>query len=76
MIISCCNIVSSILVILFSVNIARNIFYVYFVNRVTREAVLFIMEAISREENNDNIKRSNLVNNNNKKKTLLLSEIF
>jgi hypothetical protein len=47
------------------------------VNRAAREAVLLdAIEAISREGNNDNIKRNNLVDNNSGKKTLLFPEIF
>jgi len=70
------NIVLLVLVILFSVSIARNIFRVYFVNRAAYKAVLSTIKTLLREGRDYNVKKSNLVNNNNKKKTLLLLEMF
>jgi hypothetical protein len=65
-----------VLVILFSISIARNMFRICSVNRAARKAVLSAIEAIPREGSDDNIKRSNLVDNNSGKETLLLLEMF
>jgi hypothetical protein len=49
MTISCYNIISLVLAMLFSTSIARNMFRVYSVNCAAREATLFIIKAIPRE---------------------------
>jgi hypothetical protein len=76
MTISYYNIISSVLIILFFISIARNIFRVCSMNRAAREAVLFIIKAILREGSDDDIERSDLIDDNNGKETLLLPEIF
>jgi hypothetical protein len=64
MTISYYNIISLVLVMLFFISIARNMFHVYSVNRAAYKAILFAIKAILQEGSDNNIKRSDLVDNN------------